>query len=142
MTLQVQLSNAGIDTIDNGASLPIRSFYQTGLWSDSSRQCCRPQLFFFQRTFAPKFCLVFYVSWSCSQAIATAGAPQSFPIYEYLTDLAPLLTYCVTPCTSLFLRPMSNTNPLTCHLELSILSTLFTQNVLIKYFENSQRYSI
>ena len=83
-----------------------------------------------------KFCLVFDVPWSCSQAITTTRAPQSFPFYKYLTDLAPLLTCRVLACTNLLLSLMSNANPLTSHLKLSTLNPyIITQYILIKYFE-------
>ena len=101
------------------------------LWCDSSRQWCRLQLFFTQDAFPSKFCFIFYVSWSSSQAIATTRAPQSFPFNEYFADLAPLLASRVSTCTNLLLSLMSNANPFTSHLKLSSLTVHYVHNTCL-----------
>ena len=40
----------------------------------------------------PELCLVLQVPWLCSKPVAAARAPEAIPLYEYLANLASLLT--------------------------------------------------
>ena len=63
-----------------------------------------------------KLCLIFQISWFCSKSISTTGTPQTFPLYEYFTNLTSLLPTYVSARTYRFLRFVTNTYTFTCHL--------------------------